>query len=259
MINQINDILRYILYPTKKVSKELKKNKDLINMRTSEEAYILATGPSINNMDLSFLEGKDCFSVSNFFLHKDIKRINPKLHFFAPYHEPLIREDYINWLKMADTILPSKTGIVLCVGDKKFIENNSVFEKRKIYWIDYYNLKYIKTNILKPVMAAQTGPIMILPVVDFMGYQIMNLVGCDMNTLKNYGEKKQNFYDKDPRKNATDANAWEGIIYELQCARNAFMQFKLYNDYFTKKHKKMYNLSKESWLDFIEFKEIKQF
>jgi len=70
------------LYLSKKLIVQL-KDKHL-----GERCFILATGPSIQEQDLTVLEGELCIAVSHFFLHKDIKRISPRYHVLAPYHPP---------------------------------------------------------------------------------------------------------------------------------------------------------------------------
>lgn len=234
----------------------LQRNKELHNIATNKPCFVLATGPSINEQDLTKLEGKDCFSISNFFLHKDIKIIKPKLHFFAPYHEPLILENYIDWLRLADKKLPKETNIVLGLANYGLAKKYNLFPNRKIYYLDLLNTWDINTDLTKQVIEPQTGPIMILPVLDYMGYSEINLIGQDMNRLKDYQGTTQNFYKNDPRKNATDGAAWEDIIVELKRTCKMFEQFKAYNDYFKSKGKKLINLSPDSWLSFIEKKDF---
>jgi len=50
----------------------LQHNSALKNSALGKDAFILATGPSLKGVDLSFLAGQDCFSVSNFFLHSQV-------------------------------------------------------------------------------------------------------------------------------------------------------------------------------------------
>ena len=77
----------------------LEKNKVLNNsVGDNKTCYILACGPSINEMDLSVLKGKDCISVSNFFVHPLYQEIQPKYHVFAPTHEPITEEQYNSWI-----------------------------------------------------------------------------------------------------------------------------------------------------------------
>lgn len=231
---------------------KLKNNRELKNARIGKRAFVLATGPSIKQQDLSKLQGEDCFTISNFFLHKDIEKIKPIFHFFAPYHEPLEVNNFVEVWRMADEKLPSETNVVLGMASKNMVEKYNLFSKRKIYYIDLRGMKKVRTDLEKGIMAPQTGPIMMLPVLDYMGYKEINLIGCDMTMLKQYGGTVENFYEVDPRKHATDASSWSGIIEELRNQLKVMEQFQMYKDYFKKKKVSFRNLSKESWIDFID-------
>ena len=41
-------------------------------------------------------------------------------------------------------------------------------------------------DIMKPVLAPQTGPIMALPVLLYMGYSEIYLLGCDHTEMRDY-------------------------------------------------------------------------
>lgn len=254
-----------LLQKLKKISKErklIKKNVHLKNNATKRRCFVLTTGPSVNNQDLTLLKGEDCFSVSNFFLHENITDIRPKYHFFAPYHKPLILENYIEWLKMADEKLPPETNIVLATVTEELVSKYNLFKNRKIYYIKLgkFDLDKMKINVdlTKTLMAPQTGPVMILPVCAYMGYEEIYLIGVDMNRIATFGETTRNFYTKDPRKNATDKNNWIDIIPEMERTLVMFKQFKKYAEYFKNKNVKFYNLSPKSWLTFIEKKEFNE-
>lgn len=252
----LSELISVILSRLSIKNPKLRTNKELENVGSGKRAFLLATGPSIKNQDLSLLAGEECFSVSNFYLHKDIEVIKPRLHFFAPYHKPLELENFIENWRNADRILPPETAIVLGLQSKKMVEENQLFSKRKIYYLDFRSLKKIRTDIEKAVQAPQTGTIMIVPVLDYMGYSEINLIGCDMNMLKDYGNRVENFYEKDPRKNATDGGRWQGIINEMETSLNMMRQYKAYYDYFEAKGVRMQNLSPISWIDFVPKKDF---
>ena len=85
--------LKFMAWPHKQ---RLCAQQTLRSLKTSETAFLIATGPSLKFENLQLLAGHDCYSVSNFFLHPDLNSVNPKIHFFAPWHPPLIRENYGN-------------------------------------------------------------------------------------------------------------------------------------------------------------------
>ena len=49
------------------LKKKFKKNKALKNSAKNKVGFLLATGPSVNNQDLTKLKQHDCFSLSSFF------------------------------------------------------------------------------------------------------------------------------------------------------------------------------------------------
>lgn len=240
--------------------KILKKNRDLKDIWKWKRAFLLATWPSIKLEDLSLLTWEDCFSVSNFFLHKDINTIQPKLHFFAPYHEPLVLENYVDWLRTSDSALPESTDIVLWHTTKEIVEKFSLFPKRKVYYLhlNHFPPLFNTINIEYPILAPQTGPIMILPVLLYMGYTEIYLLGCDHTVLRDYKKTVNNFYskDKDMRVNATDSKSWPNIVDELASELNVFRQYEYYKTISVKIGTRVVNLSQDSWLDSFEYQTL---
>jgi hypothetical protein len=229
----------------------------------SGDAFILATGPSLKEQDLSFLYGKDCYSVSNFFLHEKIKNVAPKMHFFTPYHEPLVLAEFISWMRKADKSLPETTAIVLGDSMVKMVTENNLFPNRNLHYLKLRKGAYPEQpNLCRPILSPYTSPLMILPVLFYMGYERVFLLGCDHNTLKDYGKTIENFYDpsKDVRSNATNGKKWDqGIIYTLQEAINVCKQYEYYSELYSTSGKKIYNMSPTSWLDFIPFISIEEY
>lgn len=236
--------------------KKLANNINLKEISRGKRAFLIATGPSIKKQDLSLLKNEDCFSISNFFLHDKIDIICPKIHFIAPYHKPLDYDNIVSVWKMANKMLPKDTIIGLSIASKDMIEINHIFDGRKIYYFDYEPLKRINIDLEKAVLSPQSGPIMALPILFYMGYTEIYLIGCDGNMLKDYGKTIENFYEKDPRKNASDDWHDGNIISELECNLNLMKQYKAYYDYGKKIGVNLYNLSPDSWIDIIPLRKF---
>ncbi len=236
------------------LKKKFKKNKALKNSAKNKVGFLLATGPSVNNQDLTKLKQHDCFSLSSFFFHKDLKVINPQYHFFAPYHEPIIIEDWVKWINLADKALPKSTKIVLSIKDYKRIKDFNLLKDREVIYL--YFSKFINVDnldITSPLPDMQTQPLMILPFMIYMGYQEIYLIGCDSNNLRNYGKKIENFYDQNLEvKRGSDFPWSAGIIKELENNLSVFTQFKNYKKLADKLNIKIINLSNDSWLDFLD-------
>lgn len=235
----------------------IEKNIILKDQGKGKRAFLLATGPSLKLENLKLLAGEDCFSVSNFFLHEDINIINPKFHFFAPYHKPLDLNNYVEWLKLADEKLPHETKIFLGHATYDLVNEYHLFPNREIFYLYLSDdIKTKKIDLTKPVLAPQTSPLMIIPVLIYMGYKEIYLLGCDHTTLRDYKKTVTNFYNpnEDIRKNATDINCWRGIIQNHKFSLNVFLQYQWYKDILEKFYSiNIYNLSKDSWLDLFPF------
>ena len=232
----------------------LKSNAALKGLGSSKRAFVLATGPSLKQEDLSVLKGEDCFSVSNFFLHQDLNTIAPKFHFFAPFHPPLILDNFISWMREADIKLPAETQIILGATDEPLVRQYNLFKNRKVHYLYLaYHVKVGKINLEQPILWPQSGPLMILPVLLAMGYEKIYLLGCDHTVLRDFNNVIPHFYDKekDSRKNASDAGAWADIIQAHQYSMNTFIQYDKYLDSMKKYYPKaqIISLSKDSWLN----------
>ena len=249
--------LIYINFYILSDNKVLAKNKLLKKTKKNKAGVLLATGPSIKYQNLKKLKNFDCFSLSSFFFHKDIKIIKPKFHFLAPYHKPIFINDWIKWIKLADHLLPKETKIVLSIKDKNRIERFKLFKNREIFYLYFSSFIKIKNtiDITKPLPPLCTGPLMVLPFMIYMGYKTIYLVGCDSDNLKNYSRNIQNFYSQKLEVKRGSDKPWKlGIIKELENNLRVFNEFNNYKIFCKKNNIKIINLSKDSWLDFFDKK-----
>ena len=240
----------------------LNKNVALKNTAKGRRAFLIATGPSLKMEDLSTLAGEDCYGISNLFLHEHIQSINPKFHFFAPYHEPLTLESYIEWLESADKSLPPETGIFLTDTMYDLVKKYKLFPARKIFYLHWSEYPaQDNVDITKPVLSPQTGPLMALPVLLYMGYSEIYLLGCDHTEMRDYKKTVKNFYDpsRDVRKtNPYTIEVWySGVIHNLSSTLNTFKQYLLYKEILRGRDVKIVNLSQDSWLDLFEMDTLK--
>ena len=251
--------LKFLMYGKKWI---LNKNAVFENTGRGKRAFLIATGPSLKLDDLKPLAGEDCYGISNFYLHEHIQSIRPKFHFFAPYHKPIVLESYIDWLVDADNVLPPETNIFLGHTTHDLVEKYNLFKKRKIFYLYLSECRAgKKVDITRPVMAPQTGPLMALPVLLYMGYSEIYLLGCDHTELRDYKKTVSNFYDpsKDIREATPDIkNVWyDGIVANLCNSANIFKQYMLYRKLLYGRDVTIINLSQDSWLDLFEVDMLK--
>jgi len=245
--------MEFIFYANKNI---LSKNKQLKGQGRGKKAFLLTTGPSIKMENLKLLQGEDCFSVSNFFLHEDIGLIKPKFHFFAPYHPPLVLENYAEWLQQADKQLPPESGIFLGHQTYELIQQRQLFPGRDVHYLYLAHYPGWNVDITQPVLNPVTGPLMLLPLLIYMEYEVVYLLGCDHTVLRDYGKAITHFYDskKDIRVNASDKNSWENIINSHHYSLKVFQQYDFYRKIIEQKRTtRIVNLSQDSWLDLFPF------
>lgn len=241
------------------------KNKNVLsnnrNVKSTREGivFLIATGPSLNDEDLDALVGKPCYTVSNVILHPYIQKLNPIGHFIAAYHLPISKDNFIKWLVLIDERLPLSTFIVTDVKNKVIIEDSCLFLTRDVYYLQTYPSKsVINVDASKPIAAPWTVPQLAIPFLIYSGYSEINLIGCDHNSLKNYNDKVDHFYEvqNDARDNASSASVWQNgdIIKYLTMELE---MFKLYYSYkkFAEDRSIIISVSgSRSWLDFFEKK-----
>lgn len=240
---------KFLTEPNKNI---LDINISLKNSASQKRVFLLATGPSIKTENLKLIQGEDCVSLSNFFLHTDIKEIKPIFHSVGFYHPPMDLNSYLNWLKSVDEKLPLSTHIVSGFSNYKIFEKNNPFPNRKIFYI-YYSRKKItkKINLKKPIPYGQTSPILLLPILAYMGYKEIYLLGCDNTTLRDYKSCISNFYSPrlEKRVGATDTNCWSDIETELLNNLKCFQEYRIYGRVLKEVGVSIINLSNDSWID----------
>jgi hypothetical protein len=234
----------------------------LLKRKTSDTAFLVATGPSIKRQNLALLKGRDCYTISNAYLHSDISIVNPIVHGFASYHPPMDRQNYIHWLIHASERLPKYTSIYTPTTNRDVMEDSGI-EKSKNVIFGLYNSfsKYLWPRFYKYLyLPPQSGPLLLLPLIFTMGYKKVCLIGCDHTTMRDFGGFVANFYENesDVRKHATDPSVWPNILSELKSNLNLFEQYNMYGYWARVSGIQIVNLSDDSWLDQFPFSSIEK-
>jgi hypothetical protein len=242
---------RYLFYARKDI---LEKNRTLKGLGEGRRAFLLATGPSVSQENLKLLEGEDCFTVSNAFLHDDIQAVNPAFHGFAPHHPPLSLANYVEWLVLADSMLPAQTKIVLGHRATDIVDKYGLFPEREVHYL-YLGAGRRHVDLTRPVLGPQTGPILLLPLMIYMGYKQIYLLGCDCTPLRDYGRTVRNFYrsDRDIRKDTTASNFWSDVETEIRATLVVFDQYRYHREILSGTSTRIVNLSADSWLEVFPF------
>lgn len=235
----------------------------LKNKHKGERCFILASGPSISQHDLTILENEHCIAVSQFFLHPQIENIRPEYHCFAPQHAPFDDETnkiiFDNYKKRYT--FPVKTFI----GSSKYQYSYYNFLKKNpgynidSYFIDYTDAKDIDENNYnseekwdptKQPFTVRTVIYEAIMMADYMGFNEIYLLGVDHDYLKDidrttnhhFYNDSQSFSDHDHLK-AITLEDWF-LIYHLR-----WKHYRLIQKHLNAKDVKIYNATPNSMVD----------
>ena len=197
----------------KEIASIAKNNSIFKNKHQGDRCFILATGPSINQQNLSWLKGELCFAVSHFFLHQDIKAILPKYQILAPYHSPfnfqtlekVFRGFDVNYSKDVTYFFghrPYDYSIY------NFLQKNSQYQRKNSYFINYsysqaLNEKnYLDTNIWdisRSPFQIRTVIYSAIQIAIYMGCKQIYLLGCDHDYLNDIGRVTNHHFYKEEK------------------------------------------------------------
>lgn len=213
----------------------LERSKKLKDRHQGTRCFILGAGSSVSSQDIRKLSGDIVISVSNTFVHPDFSIIRPRYHVLPPllkYHGGLHTEEkFVGWLSVME-IATCGADMFMHIGDRQMIENNRLFTKQRVFWVDY--TEKWDANPATPVNLACIPPIgsvseLALTVAVHLGFDQIYLIGLDHDWFNGlhvyfYDHKKEHAL----RPNESDLRF---IDSEFQMRRHAdiFRKYKYLN------------------------------
>lgn len=189
-----------------------KKNNDRFkNRHSNDRCFIVGTGPSIIEQDLTLLKDEFAIGVSGLFQHKDIENIAPNYYVLPPVfrsHGNYYDEgNFISWMNDMDAILKNDTVMFLDIGDKKYIDKYKIFQDKQIAWVNYLswakNASIQQIDLLRMPSISSVSEVAI-QVALYLGFKEIYLVGFDhswqddiwkhfdVNYMNHFDEQKLN-------------------------------------------------------------------
>lgn len=218
------------------------KNIELKNIHVDKRCFILGTGPSIQEQDLTLLKNEIVIGVSGLFNHKDIDTIQPNYYVLAPvfeYHKKFNKEEsYINWLKSMDNTLSDEVVMIIHIGDKQYIDKYNIFSNKKIYWDQYttWDGESIKNMDLSKIPDIYSVSEAALFIALYLGFEKIYLLGFDHNWFEGlhlyFDTEKYNKFFETTGKASVEKFGFDS---EFQMIRHA----KIFN-----KYKRLYSFKK---------------
>lgn len=236
------------------------RNERFKDCHKGERCFILATGPSINQQDLTPLKDEICISVNNFYVHKDYKIIQPMYHCIPDvvgWHKKYVNKEYaIKWFQEME----EKTGqTVLFLGydDKRWIDHYGLFRNRKVYYLhcgsSMEGLEYTDMDLTRIVPGFTSVSVLALEIAIYMGCKDIYLLGCDHDwiltpdTLIHFYEEHEHILTTRPGfKYRFKENGVEDILH--YCSK-LWAEYKALRCYTEAKGLNIYNATKGGLLD----------
>jgi len=163
-----------------------------------QRCFILATGPSIRQQDLTGLAGQLCIAVSHFFLHEDLDTIAPRYHVVAPYHPPF-KFDAAEKLIAGLTQAYARHDVDIFFGYRPyeystydFLRQHPEYRSSRMHFVNYTGSAQLdETNVgladswdlTKGPFAPRTVTYSAIQLAVFMGCSEIYLLGCDHDYL----------------------------------------------------------------------------
>lgn len=242
----------------------LKGNKSLKDIHKNERIFILCCGPSIQQQDLTLLKDEITMAVSSFYMHKDLKIIQPNYYCNAQWarNEKLSDDVEMEYLKELHKNV-GHSRYFFAAQEKELIENSHVFDSREVnyYYYDYSDYHgicrpyfYQEVDLCQEIMPVHSVPVLCIQLALYMGFKEIYLLGTEHDSLLT--NQYTYFYDKDKcvtgRKDVTiDEN--DRLVWNF--SRSLADTYRLWENYKTMKriadagNVKIYNATAGGALD----------
>lgn len=240
------------------------------NKYIGERCFILATGPSIKNQDLSLLKGEKCIAVSMFHMHELINTIRPIWHVFAPSHYPFKFDVSNKIFETCYNAYKENYDIQFWIGHRNYKYSHKEYFKlsksqfytrfiENIHWVDYSHSESLseKNKNNHRVWDPTIEPFEIRTVIYsaiqlayYLGFKDIILLGCDHDYLNDISRiENHHFYDDShgfsdrSHLNSFTKEKWFKEYYYR------WKEYRLMNEYLATKNVKVLNATEGGMLD----------
>jgi hypothetical protein len=171
-----------------KSNSALVKNKIWKDKYKGKRLFLLGSGRTVNNHDLSLLKDEIVMTQNNFHVHKDINKFTSAFHVVVPNHHPQSESDrWISWFLDMEKALPASTHYFFGLNCKEMIEKSSKSLAERSYYIrGRYNplaRSSAPVDISNTIMSVATVLTQCLAISIYMGFEKIYLVGFDLDQI----------------------------------------------------------------------------
>ena len=232
----------------------IKENIKHRNIHRGERCFVLATGPSIQRLDLSCLDREFCIATSEFFRHPDYKTIKPQYYVRNPIHEPFTSEDFA---RATSALLGRSHGqetFFFGLSDRPYLlDLEKVPDTSRINFLSYSLQSYFPEELLicRPLPSPASVAITATWIAMYMGFSEIYLLGCDYNKVWTWKDeeslKPNHFYNDKPILGFEPEDIEAAMLNTIEIRR----KFKITLEIAKRNKCRIYNASPKSKLDVV--------
>lgn len=237
----------------------LQKNSRYKNIHEGERVFILCTGPSISEMELTRLKNEKTIAVSGFYLHKDCQTISPDYYCLPTFENFLNFDSATEYLrKIQEATLKSQ--YFFSFHEKQVVDKMREYDNRCVNYIAFASMPdFEKFDIDLTSLAPnpQSVSIMALEIALYMGFKTIYLIGTEHDCLVT--KRYTHFYEYS-ESIVSQGNQYENaqgelggpFDLELESTYNLWRQYKKIKQIAERNGAKIYNATKGGILDIFE-------
>jgi len=181
----------------------LARNNRFYNLHRGERCFILGSGHSVKEQNLTRLAGEIVMTQNHFHAHEEIRIIDPTYHVNVPKYQPReFDEDWRDWLRTMDDRLPRETVLFFGENTKYLVDEMGLFQGRAYYMKHGYSSVAVRrapVDITQAIMAVPTVLTQCLAIAIYMGFREVYLLGFDLDQMYRLSNRAQvRFYGLSP-------------------------------------------------------------
>ena len=250
----------------------VRNNEKFRNIHKGERCFILGSGPSISDHDLSKLKNEIVIGLNAFYIHDKFKEIFssncPKYLISAPIHDPQSENFWKNYINEYEIMTPESTEIFFGLNNyqpniKQIVEKYNLFKNRDINW--FYCSKNVRNKITardvdftNNIISASTSSVWGILLALFMGFKEIYLLGIDNNNIclpRDRQRFKEGGSNHDESQGGIDYFSWN-YFTSFHLSRT-LKQYYYINKIFKDKSN-IYNCSRVSMADMFAYKNFEE-
>lgn len=237
----------------------LQKNSRYKNIHEGERVFILCTGPSVSEMELTRLKGEKTIAVSSFCLHKDCQYISPD-YYCVPTFESYFSFDLATERLRRIQKTTLQADYFFSIHEKQFIDKMEEYDNRCVNYIAFDSMSGYEScdiDLTGLVLAPQSVSIMALEIALYMGFKTIYLIGTEHDALitkqyTHFYDYNQSIVSQNNKYENEQGDAGEGFDLLLTSTYALWKQYKIMKQIAESNGAKICNATKGGILDVFE-------